>query len=169
MEIWKDIAGYEGLYQVSNLGRVKSLNYGRTGVEKVLALKRVGYSYYGVNLYASPKHPVTHYIHRLVAQAFIPNPHGYPQVNHQDEDTTNNAVDNLEWCMPKENLEYGTRTVRATEKTSKAIVQIKDGKIIRIWKSGAEAGRHGFLPTKIAQCCRGKKHSHHGYEWRYAT
>lgn len=112
MEIWKDIAGYEGLYQVSNLGRVKSLNYGRTGVEKVLALKRVGYGYYGVNLYASPKHPVTHYIHRLVAQAFIPNPHGYPQVNHQDEDTTNNAVDNLEWCMPKK--KFGVRDTNSS-------------------------------------------------------
>ncbi len=168
-EEWKDIVGYEGLYQVSNLGRVKSLNYGRTRTAKVLVNKRIGHGYYGVNLYLSPGHPVTHSIHRLVALAYLPNPQGLPQVNHLDEDKSNNDVDNLEWCTSKRNVNYGTCLQRAAKSKQKPVAQIKDGKIIRVWQSGVEAGQHGFIPTKIAQCCQGKRNSHLGYEWRYAT
>lgn len=169
MEIWKDIQGYEGLYQVSNLGRVRSLNYGRTRQTRVLALKSAGYGYYGVNLYNENHISTTHYIHRLVAQAFIPNSNNLPQVNHLDEDKSNNAASNLEWCNSQENMSYGTRGRRAVEHTIKPIAQIKNGKVVHIWKSGAEAGRSGFIPTHITQCCKGKKKSHYGYEWRYAT
>lgn len=107
-EIWKDIKGYEGLYQVSNFGRVK-----RNGRILKVRVKRKGYL--GVVLYnnSEPKH---YTIHRLVAEAFIPNPENKPQVNHIDEDKTNNTVANLEWVTAKENANHGTRNSRMSHK-----------------------------------------------------
>ena len=169
MEVWKDIDGYEGLYQVSNFGNVRSLDYGRTRQVKVLAPKRAGYGYYGVNLYDENHIPTTHYIHRLVAQAFIANPDNLPQVNHLDENKSNNTATNLKWCNSEENVNYGPRRRRAVENTIKPIAQMKDGKVVRIWKSGADAGRSGFVPTHITRCCKGKEKSHYGHEWQYAT
>lgn len=169
MEIWKDIPGYEGLYQVSNLGRVKSLHYGKTNTERVLVSKTLGYGYRGVKLYSSPRHPTSCYIHRLVALAFLPNPNNLPQVNHRDENKSNNAVSNLEWCSAESNVNYGTARERAARKVAKPVVQMKNGQIVRIWKSCTETKEFGFVPTKITQCCRGSKKTHHGYEWRYAT
>ena len=97
-EIWKDIDGYEGLYQVSNLGRVKSFNYNRTGKE--MNLKPVntcnGFGYLYVNLNKNGKTRLF-YIHRLVAKAFLENPDHKSDVNHKDENKTNNCVENLEW------------------------------------------------------------------------
>lgn len=100
-EIWKDIPGYEGLYQVSNMGRVKSLNFNRSGLPRILKTKnRQGYP--RVILWKSGKrHEVC--VHRLVAQAFIPNPENKPFVNHKDGNRRNNHVDNLEWCTAQEN------------------------------------------------------------------
>ena len=114
-EEWRDIKGYEGRYQVSNLGRVKSLNYNHTSREKILKARedKVGYLY--LNLYKNNKRK-THKVHRLVAQAFIENPNNYPQVNHKDENKSNNRVENLEWCTHRYNLNYGTRNQRASEK-----------------------------------------------------
>ena len=106
MEIWKDIKGYEGLYQVSNLGRIKSFNYMNTGKEKIKTptlqkkhpMKQGGYLQ--TTLYKNNQSK-TVVVHRLVAEAFIPNPDNLPQVNHKDHDKTNNCVDNLEWCTAK--------------------------------------------------------------------
>ena len=101
-EIFKDIKNYEGLYQVSNLGRVYSVRN-----NKILKPKLNKYGYLSVNLkYKGSR--VTKSIHRLVGEAFIPNPNDLPQVNHKDEDKTNNCVDNLEWCTAKYNHNYGT-------------------------------------------------------------
>ena len=105
MEEWRDIKGYEGIYQISNKGRVKSLNYKRTGKEKILSPgKRRGYFY--ISLYKKGEKPKNFDIHRLVAQAFLPNPDNLPVVNHKDENKLNNNVENLEWCTFAYNTIY---------------------------------------------------------------
>ena len=105
-ENWKDIEGYEGLYQVSNLGRVKSLNYHRSWKEQCLKPGKVcGYLYV---ILSKDGEVYGKYVHILVAEAFIPNPFNLPYVNHKDEVKTNNCVSNLEWCTAKYNTNYGT-------------------------------------------------------------
>lgn len=105
-EIWKDIKGYEGLYQVSNLGRIKSV---RKKIIKSPSL--AGRGYYRLTLCNNGKNK-SFYIHRLVAQAFISNPNNLSQVNHKDENKLNNCVDNLEWTDCKSNINYGLHNVR---------------------------------------------------------
>ncbi len=109
MEIWKDIKGYEGLYQVSNLGNVKSLK-----INKNLSYRKSGRdrAYLTVS-FRKDNASKSYYIHRLVAQTFIPNPENKPQVNHKDENTMNNCVDNLEWCTTRYNINYGTRSLKS--------------------------------------------------------
>ena len=110
-EIWKDIIGYEGLYQVSSYGRVRSLDRydSRNCFRKKRILKlcanRLGYLKVGLWSNGKVKH---HLVHRLVAEAFIPNPNNLPIINHIDENPSNNNVDNLEWCTAKYNMNYGT-------------------------------------------------------------
>lgn len=167
MEEWRDTPGHEGLYQVSNEGRVKSLNYNRTGREKLLIPSPDGRSYLFVTLYkdGKKKHPK---VHRLVAQAFIPNPNGYTDVNHKDEDKTNNRVENLEWCSATYNNNYGTRNQRAAETQSKKVYQYTlDGTLVKIWKSTRECGRNGFNQGEVAACCRGERKTHKGFRWSY--
>ena len=121
-EIWKDILGYEGLYQVSSFGRVRSLDRyveysnGRIHLHKgkVLSLLKGEYGYIQVSLYYNRK-MYKKYVHRLVAEAFLLNPDNLPEVNHIDEDKSNNSVDNLEWCTAKYNNNYGTARIRAKE------------------------------------------------------
>lgn len=115
IEIWKDIEGYEGLYQVSNFGNVKSLNYNRSGKEKILKPQKNKNKYLHISL-CKNKNQKTFTIHRLVALAFIPNLHNYPCVNHIDENKENNHVDNLEWCTHEYNMNYGTLKERQSEK-----------------------------------------------------
>ena len=114
-EEWRDIRGYEGLYQVSNLGRVKSLrnNHGQFR-EKILKIcsNKLGYSY--INLYKEGENKKC-LVHRLVALHFIDNPNNYKEINHKDENKQNNIIDNLEWCTREYNNNYGTRTQRASE------------------------------------------------------
>ena len=113
MEIWRDIEGYEGLYQVSNLGRVRSLNYNRTGKVQNMKLGTYPNGYKMVDLKKNKKRKA-HLVHRLVAKAFIPNPNPDQlcEVNHKDEDKANNTVDNLEWCSHIYNQYYGTKRER---------------------------------------------------------
>ena len=120
IEVWRDIKGYEGRYQVSNLGRVKSLNYNRTGVEQVMSPRHNENGYAIVILSDFGKRDYQ-LVHRLVAQAFIPNPNNYPVVNHKDENPSNNNVDNLEWCTVRYNNEYGTRVERASKNRKKPV------------------------------------------------
>ena len=118
-EIWKPIEGYEGLYEVSSYGRVRSLDrYVKTCYEayklhkgKILSPAKDKNGYLKVHLCCNGKHNIIR-VHRLVCKAFIPNPDNLPEVNHKDEDKTNNSVDNLEWCDRSYNISYGTRTER---------------------------------------------------------
>lgn len=107
-EIWKDIVGYEGLYQVSNLGRVKSLNYGG----KIMGVTTLPKGYLKIGL-TKNKIRKYYFIHRLVAETFIPNPNNYPCVNHKDCNTSNNCINNLEWITHKDNNNYRDRNIKA--------------------------------------------------------
>lgn len=114
-EIWKDIDGLEGCYQISNFGRVKSLaryDYSTRYIkEKIMkpSKDKDGYLIIGLQCARKHKKQKTYRIHQMVAKAFIPNPFNLPEINHKDEDKTNNHVDNLEWCTTKYNLTYGHR------------------------------------------------------------
>ena len=106
MEIWKDVKGYEGLYQVSNLGGIKSLGNSQNRKEKLLRTS-IRNGYCTTYLYKNNKKK-SFLCHRLVAEAFIPNPDNLPQVNHKDENKLNNCVENLEWCTAKYNVNYSS-------------------------------------------------------------
>jgi len=137
-EIWKDIAGYEGAYQVSNLGRVKSFRQSsKMGKPKEWILKPslINSGYGVVTLYSKEKREKFQ-IHRLVASAFLPNPNNLPCVNHRDENKLNNCVENLEWCTYQYNNNYGTAKVRAIDKVSPNVLQkTLDDDVIAIYKS----------------------------------
>ena len=163
-EIWKDIKDYEGHYQVSNLSRVKSIKFGKERILKPVT-DRHGYSLVG--LWKNNKQK-TYKVHRLVAEAFIPNPYNLPQVNHKDENPLNNNVNNLEWCNSKYNCNFGTRIERISKRRSKTVLQYDlEGNFIREWKSTAECGRNGFNQAHVAACCEGKLKKHKDSIWRY--
>lgn len=176
VEIWKMIPGYEGLYMVSNLGRVKSLNYNHTGEEAILKPIKLKHGYLCVHLVKNGK-TFQLKVHRLVAMAFIPNPNNLPCVNHKDEDKANNCVDNLEWCTYEHNNNYGTRNKRISKKQknrkdcSKPILQFTlDGAFVAEWPSLKEIERQlGLNGRHIPECCRGIYRQSHGYVWRYAS
>lgn len=172
-EIWKDVKDYEGLYQVSNLGRVKSLNYRRTGKERIL--KPYGNVYLQVKLHkdGNREQPL---VHVLVATAFLDNPDNLPEVNHKNENPKNNCVENLEWCSSKYNTNYGTRNKRISEKMtnnpkiSKPVFSVdKETGLIMYWESAHEAERcTGISNGNIINCCQGKQKSAGGHIWFYA-
>lgn len=161
-EIWKDIEGYEGLYQISNLGNVKTLNYNHTGKEKILKPKKDKYGYLEVGLYKEGKRKI-YKIHRLVAEAFIPNPNKLPEVNHKDENKTNNHITNLEFCDRKYNCNYGTRN----EKLSKQVMCLETGVV---YPSTMEVQRQfGFRNSDISLTCNGKQQTAYGFHWKYVN
>lgn len=179
-EIWKDIEGYENLYKISNLGRVKSLNYNRTGKEKILKSRKDVGGYFRIGLFKERKQKC-YKVHRLVAQAFLDNPYNLPQVNHKDEDKTNNTIwinddgsvdynkSNLEWCDAKYNMNYGSRIERIVKSNSIPILQFsKEGKFIRKWNSAKKASIElGVHRGNIVSCLKGRYKSAYGYIWKY--
>ena len=152
----RDVKGYEGLYAVTSCGRVWSYMSQKflTPISDIN-----GYSY--VNLYKNEKSK--HYkVHRLVAEAYIPNPDNLPQVNHKDENKTNNCLQNLEWCDAKYNTNYGTRN----EKIKKPILQFDlEGNLIREWPSTTDALKE--LKGHICECLRGRRKTACNYIWKY--
>ena len=164
-EEWRDIEGYEGLYQVSNLGRVRSLNCrGHKGCIGILTPRLDGKGYEMVALYKEGKARNTK-VHRLVAQAFIPNPNNYPQVNHKDENKTNNIVENLEWCTGKYNSNYGTGKIRSGIKQGKKIICIDTGQEFDRIREAARV--YGICHNNIVECLKGKRKTAGGYKWKY--
>ena len=173
-EIWKDIKNYKGLYQISNLGRVKSLrDKNKKYREKILKQYKDNCGYYYITLSAN-SNIKKHKVHRLVAQAFIPNPENKKEVNHIDGNKENNAITNLEWCTGKENKQHAwkiglCRPIHHTEETKRKLSEMRKGgknplsKRVRcittyeIFGSVVEAAvKYNGDKTGIAKCCRGK-------------
>ena len=169
---------YEGLYKVSNFGRILSLNYRNTGKAELMNPWEDKKGYLIVELYKNGK-TKTCKVHRLVAQTFLSNPENKPCINHKIEGKKGKKINmvifnedgtidyektTIEWVTYKENNDYGTRT----EKTSKRVLQFsKSGEFIREWPSTQECGRNGFNRGNIVCCCQGKRKSADGFKWMY--
>lgn len=165
-EIWKDIKDYEGYYQVSNLGNVRSLKFNKiTPLKPYKNVARHGYLEVYLRLPGSKK---TFKVHRLVAQAFIENPDNLPQINHKDENKENNCVDNLEWCTNKYNINYGTCIEKITKAVSMKIAQYSlSGELIATFDSQIEAARQtGTRQGSISGCINGVNKTAGGYIWK---
>lgn len=171
-EVWKDVEGYEGLYEVSDLGRVRSWidnNKNRRAEPKILnpANDRGGYLLVALHKDGRQK---TFLVHRLVAQAFIPNPLNLPQVNHISEDKTDCRAVSLEFCTARYNNNYGTRNERAAKSLSKPVLQYDlSGNLVKEWPSTMEVERQTkYSRGFISNCCLGKHQSAYGFVWRYS-
>ena len=178
MEQWKDVIGFEDSYQISNYGRVRSKdrfikvcgNGERLIKGQIIKPSVCKNGYYEVMLSRNKKRKV-YLLHRLVAIHFIENPNNLPQINHKDEDITNNRVDNLEWCTSKYNANYGTRNARCNEKViRKPVKQLTlEGKLIKEFPAVKEAMRQtGIDDSQIIRVCMGKNKTAGGYKWEYA-
>lgn len=178
-EEWRDIEGYNGKYQVSNLGRVKSLRdgYGNPR-EKILSQCECSNGYLYVQICKEGK-VKTCRVNRLVGNAFIDNPNNLPYFNHKNEIKTDNRAVNLEPCDHKYNLNYKNTQARRVESTDyKAIAEKlsrqvyqydKNEKLVAIWDSTMEAGRNGFNQGHVTSCCNGKLKHYKGYIWSYKS
>ena len=171
-EIWKDIEGYEGLYKVSNFGNVLSLRHKKP---KLLKPYNNGKGYLLVDLRNNNKPRKTISVHRIVAQAFLPNPNNYPVINHKDENPLNNNVNNLEFCTIYYNTHYGTAIDRMSKKLinrkdlSKPVLQFdKNKNLLNEYPSMNDAARNtGITVANISSVCKGKRKTAGGYVWRY--
>ena len=188
LEIWRTAIYkgviYEGLYKVSNLGRILSLNYNKTGKAKLRTPVEDKDGYFTVQLSKNGKRK-TCKVHRLVAETFLYNPENLPEVNHKDEDKTNNFVflnedgsinkekSNLEWKTHRDNINHGTHNERSAKtrtngKQSKPVLQLTlDGELIREWPSIMECARNGFNQSHVCLCCNGKQKTYKGFKWCY--
>lgn len=176
-EQWKDIKGFEGLYQISSYGRVKSLykevpnpkNKNKVFVypEKIIKCQLDGCGYIRTQIFKNGK-STTIKVHREVAKAFLENPNNLPQVNHKDEDKTNNTLENLEWCTPEYNINYGTAKERIVESQrklgfpgAKAGAKASSKRVLCVttnmeFESASKAARHYKIDSSgVAKCCRG--------------
>lgn len=187
-EIWKDIEGYEGKYQVSNLGRVRSLNYNHTGEIKLLKQYTNKKGYKQVELSKNGKGK-NYLVHRLVTIAFIPNPNNLPIINHKDENPSNNNVNNLEWCTYEYNVNYGTAIKRGSEnrkgeknpnygkkgkyhpKSKPILMYDKEGNFIRHFECVRDTNKYFGKKNahkNVSSCLIGETKTAYGYIFRYA-
>lgn len=172
-EIWRPIKGYEGLYEISNYGRVKSLKCHK---ERLRTPTKRNKDYLGVSLCKNGKQE-TKLVHRLVAEAFIPNPDNLPCVNHKDENPTNNVIDNIEWCSYKYNDLYGTRNERILQtkkmkkccNAEKPVLQYTlDGEFVAEYKSILDAARLTSTSKQIiSYCCNNQIKKRKGFIWKF--
>lgn len=181
-EKWMDVVGYEGLYKVSNKGNVCSIErkdaIGRKCGGRTLRPRYHKHGYLHVALHKNgiKKNKL---IHRLVAEAFLPNPNNFLEVNHLDEIKDNNELSNLEWCDTMYNVNYGTRNKRASQKLSKKVkaINVESGEVIT-FSSTIEARDKGYSNGNVSQACRGvfkdgkgklvgDGHLYRGHQWCY--
>lgn len=175
-EVWKDIKDYEGSYQVSNLGRIKRIAlYTNQYKKQWKSNKILNTNHTDLRGYCHVvlcKDGISHCykVHRLVAQAFIPNPDNLPQINHIDGNKVNNSVDNLEWCTASENMYHSYRKLHRKSAVAKKINQYDlNNNFIKTWLSSAEIEKHlGVNHSNIASCCKNIRNTAGGFIWRYA-
>ena len=166
-EVWEPVVGYEGLYEVSNTGKLRNAHK-----ETVKPFPNAA-GYYRVNLCRNGERKAK-FVHRLVAEAFIDNAFGYPQVNHKDENRANNAVENLEWCSAEYNTNYGTRNQRASEsmklKNCKPVIATNErtGEEICFLSATFAAALIGKCKSYIGYAAKHPRKVYSGYMWRYA-
>lgn len=173
MEEWKGVLGYEGSYEVSNEGRVRSLerivNPTRPYMRKGGLLKpntdRDGYQ--RVTLFSNGARKKVG-VHQLVARTFIPNLENFPIINHKDENPRNNRVENLEWCTHEYNSNYGNRNHKVSKEVSKAVTSYNPlSKEFKHYSSMELTREDGFTPSKVSRCCNGKQRTHRGLLWEF--
>lgn len=169
-EIWKDIQGFESRYMVSNYGRVKSMKYRHHNKIEILKQEN-NHKYKRVCLVTKEGIKKHFRVHRLVAQAFIPNPNNFSEINHKDEDTSNNFANNLEWCEHPYNINYGTRNEKVRAKIIKPILQFsKNDEFIKKYNSIIEIEKKlKYNRSNIIACAKGRISSSYGYKWKYAN
>lgn len=175
MEVWKDISNYVGIYMISNLGRIESLerkvknrNGYRVVKRQIINSTKRKDGYHIVTLWKN-NNKKSFLLHRLVAQAFIPNPNNLPAVNHIDENPSNNCADNLEWCDDEYNNNYGNHKFRSAATQSQKVNQYDlAGNFIKTWNSMKEIERVLKINHScISACCKGKQKYSNGYIWKY--
>ena len=156
----RDVKGYEGLYAVTSCGKVWSYMS-----QKFLEPSADKKGYLKVNLCKNGK-AKNFRVHRLVAEAYIPNPNNLPMINHKDENKTNNCLQNLEWCDAKYNINYGTRNEKVANSLKIPIIQFDlDGNFIKEWGSATDVGRE--VKGHICHCLNGRRKSAYGSIWKY--
>ena len=169
-------------YKVSNLGKILSLNYRRTGKAEVMNPGDDGRGYLQVQLWKNGEYKMCK-VHRLVAETFLENPEGKPEINHKiegdegkkinmvifnEDGSINKEKSTIEWVTSKENSNYGTRNERIAKTLSKRVLQFSlSGELIREWPSIMECGRNGFNQGHVCDCCNGKRKTAHGFIWMY--
>ena len=179
---------YEGLYKVSNLGRILSLNYRNTGKADLMTPFENTKGYLKVQLSKNGEYKQC-YVHRLIAETFLENPENKPCINHKiegdegkkinmvifnEDGTINEERTTIEWATYEENNNYATRNERSAKtrtngKLSKPVLQFTlDGEFVREWPSTMECGRNGFSQQHVSECCLGKRKSHKGFLWMFA-
>lgn len=156
----KDIIGFEGLYAITSCGRVWSYRN-----QKFLKSSDNGRGYQKVNLHRADGKIKQMYLHRMVAEAYIPNPLGLPQVNHKDENKANNCINNLEWMTAKDNTNYGTGIQRQANARKKPVLCIE---LNKEFDSATDAAiQLNLHKTHISKCCLGQQKTTGGYHWRF--
>ena len=179
---------YEGLYKVSNLGKILSLNYRNTGRAELMNPVEIENGYLTVGFWKNGEYKMC-YVHRLVAQTFLPNPENKPCINHKiegekgkkinmvffkEDGTIDKERTTIEWVTPKENSNYATRNERISKtmtngKLSKRVIQLSlSGDFIKEWPSTQECGRNGFRHSNVSACCRGEISHYKGFRWMFA-
>lgn len=176
-EKWRDIPKFEGMYQASNYGRIKSLKRAK---RKIMKQEVSNFGYLRIHLFGHPKF----FVHRLIAQAFIPNPNNKPFINHKNGIKTDNRTENLEWCTQSENRIHAFKTglakpnyamkgrIGIKNKASKPIVQLtKDFEVVAHFVSAEDVYRvlGKYSQGYINMVCNGKKHEAYGYNWMFLS